>query len=74
MLSWQASFHCRKVINMKIKFKLFPKYQFLVGVSVTMCETFEISTEKTYDSVDIQIGIGVLLLTATLTYKKKGSN
>lgn len=61
-------------MSVKFKFKVFPKYQFLFGVSVHMCETYEISTEKTYDSVDIQVGIGILLLTTTLTYKKQGSN
>lgn len=59
---------------MKINFKLFPKYQFLIGASVTMCETYEISTEKTYDSIDIQLGLGIFLISATLVFKKKGSN
>lgn len=61
-------------MSLKFNLKVFPKYQFLIGASVHMCETFEISTEKTYDSVDIQIGIGILLLTATLIFKKEGSN
>lgn len=61
-------------MSFNFNFKLFPKYQFLIGASVNMCETFEISTEKTYDSVDIQLGAGILLLTITLVFKKKGSN
>ena len=61
-------------MSVKFNLKVFSKYQFLIGASINMCETFEISTEKTYDCVDIQLGIGILLLTVTLTYKKQGSN
>lgn len=58
---------------MDIRFKLFPKYHFLVGLNVIACETIEMSTEKRYDSFEVEIGIGIVLLSVSLYFNKKGS-
>lgn len=58
---------------MNFKFKFFPQYQFLFGINVHMCETFEISTEKTYDTVEIDIGLAVFVLSVSIITRKKES-
>jgi hypothetical protein len=59
---------------MDIRLKFFPKYHFLVGFNVMACETIETSTDKRYDSFEVELGIGIVLLSISLYFNKKGSN
>ena len=58
-------------IDFRISF--FPKYHFLLGVNVHMCETYEISSEKKYDTVEVQLGLALAVLHFSVTVNKKGS-
>jgi hypothetical protein len=57
--------------NISISF--LPKYQLLLGLNVIMHETFDMKTESEYDGIDVEFGIGILLLTVTILRKKKGA-
>lgn len=59
---------------MEIKTKFFSKHHFLLGINMMDCETMETSTGITYDSVHIELGIGIMMITFVLNFKKKGSN
>jgi hypothetical protein len=56
-----------------IRLKFLPKYQILIGINVNVIQTFETSTEKYYDGVDIEVGIGILLFSITILNKKGNS-
>jgi hypothetical protein len=57
--------------NISISF--LPKYQLLLGLNIIMHETFDMKTESEYDGIDIEFGVGILLLTITVLKKKKGA-
>lgn len=54
-----------------INIKFFPKYQLLIGFNVLMHETVDMKKDIKYDGVDIEFGIGLILLTITVL-KKRG--
>ena len=54
-----------------INIKFFPKYQLLLGFNVLMHETVDMKENIKYDGVDIEFGIGLILLTITVL-KKRG--
>lgn len=56
----------------KVDLTFFPKYQFLLGCNIYMHETMDMKKEERYDGIDIEIGLGILILTISLLSKKKG--
>ena len=54
-----------------INIKFFPKYQLLLGFNVLMHETVDMKENIKYDGIDIEFGIGLILLTITVL-KKRG--
>lgn len=57
----------------KINLKFFSKYNCLLGLNIFMHETFSMETEEAYDGIDIELGIGIAILTISLLKKRKGA-
>lgn len=75
LLPGPSSLYYRKILSMSIhdvRLSFFPKYQFLLGLHFLAHETFDMKDEQSYDGIDIEVGIGIIVLTITIL-KRKGA-
>lgn len=75
LLPGPSSLYNGKIINMSIhdvRLSFFPKYQFLLGINFLSHETFDMKDEQAYDGMDIELGVGIIVLSITIL-KRKGA-